>query len=124
MKDAKKRKKASKHPTKGQLNKLIDDLVHPFFKENESLIIVDGVLHGLVEQNPPLSFKKFIKYNLPLMMKSEKSQLKPQKRKRSYKCKIPVNGRFIICGYKKAGPWCLKTGILSKKCSKLVISYK
>jgi hypothetical protein len=55
--------------SKGELNKLIDDLVHPHYKQNEGLRLLDAVLHGLVEQNPSESFHKFVRYNLPDIMK-------------------------------------------------------
>jgi hypothetical protein len=53
----------------GQLNNLIDDLCHPLFTENSGFILVDGVLHGLVEKDPPESFRKFVRYNLPRIVK-------------------------------------------------------
>ena len=63
------RKKAQKtRPklySKGSINRLIDDLVHPLCKQNASLIFLDGFFHSLVEQNLPLSVRKFIRYNLP-----------------------------------------------------------
>ena len=31
---------------KAQLNKLIDDLVHPYFKHHPTVILVDGFLHA------------------------------------------------------------------------------
>jgi hypothetical protein len=62
--------------TKGDLNYLIDDLLHPLYKVNEGFVLVDGVLHGLVEQNPPLSVKKFLTYNLPAVMKEVRKLLK------------------------------------------------
>jgi hypothetical protein len=55
--------------TAGQLNKLIDDVCHPFFKENPGFILVDGILHGLIEKDPPESFRKFVRYNLPKTVK-------------------------------------------------------
>lgn len=55
--------------TTGQLNSLIDDVCHPFFKENPSFILVDGILHGMVENDPPESFRKFVRYNLPKIVK-------------------------------------------------------
>ena len=61
---------------KGDLNYLIDDLLHPLYRVNEGLVLVDGVLHGIVEQNPSLSVKKFIKYNLPTVMKKVRKLLK------------------------------------------------
>jgi len=49
----------------------------------------------------------------------------PKKGKsRVYRCKLPVNSRFMFCGHKKAGPHCLKAGVWGDKCPKLVISYK
>jgi hypothetical protein len=48
---------------------LIDDVVHPLYKRNEGFILVDAVLHGIVERNPPQSVKKFIKYNLKAIMR-------------------------------------------------------
>jgi hypothetical protein len=55
---------------KGRLNKLIDDLIHPHFKDYPALIIVDGLLHAMVEQNPDASLRKFIKYNVPKLLKT------------------------------------------------------
>ena len=48
----------------------------------------------------------------------------PKKRKRHYECKLPVNSRFLFCGHKKAGSWCMKSGVWGDKCPKLAISYK
>lgn len=64
-----KKKRAAKPYSKGELDKLIDSLIHPLSKTDKSFILVDGFLHGLVEQNPPTSVKKFIKYNLPELIK-------------------------------------------------------
>ncbi|TET19536.1 hypothetical protein E3J74_06575 [Candidatus Bathyarchaeota archaeon] len=60
-----KRKKRQNHYTKGQLNRLIDNLLHPLFDNSPAIIIADTILHGLVEQNPPETAVKFIRYNLP-----------------------------------------------------------
>lgn len=54
--------------TKGELNKLIDSLCHPLFEADEGFILVDGFLHAIVEQDPPVTVKKFIKYNLPKLL--------------------------------------------------------
>ena len=62
-------KEKTKSYTKGELNKLIDSLCHPFFKSDKGFILFDGLLHGLVEQDPPTSVRKFIKYNLPQLIK-------------------------------------------------------
>jgi hypothetical protein len=69
-------KRRPRRYTKGELNYLIDDLLHPLYKVNEGFVLVDGVLHGLIEQNPPLSVKKFMKYNLPAIMKEVRKLLK------------------------------------------------
>jgi hypothetical protein len=63
------KKKSGKPYTQGQLNLLIDAVVHPFYKQNEGLRVLDGLLHGLVERNPPVSVRKFVKYNLPEIIK-------------------------------------------------------
>jgi hypothetical protein len=120
--------KSRKNPnpfSPGRLNRLIDDLVHPFFNTNKGFIFVDGILHGLVEQNPALSVNKFVRYNLPELMKSKKNQRKTVgERRRSYNCTLPVNSRYMFCNHKKAGSWCLKAGAWRVKCPNLVISYK
>lgn len=64
----KSRKKVRKLYTKGELNKLIDSLCHPLSKKDKGYILVDGLLHAMVERDPPRTVKKFIKYNLPKLM--------------------------------------------------------
>ena len=44
---------------------MIDNLLRPLFDNNPTFIIADTILHGLVEQNPPETTVKFIRYNLP-----------------------------------------------------------
>jgi hypothetical protein len=70
------RKRRSRSSTKGQLNYLIDDLLHPLYKVNEGFVLVDGVLHAIIERDPPLSVKKFLKYNLPTVMKQVRKLMK------------------------------------------------
>ena len=50
--------------TVGQCNRLIDNLFHPIYEENEWIRLVDGLLHLIVEGNARVSTKKFLKYNL------------------------------------------------------------
>jgi hypothetical protein len=70
------KKRGRKRPyTKGAVNRMIDDAVHPLYRINEGFVLVDGVLHGMVERNPPQSVKKFIKYNLPLIIKKASKML-------------------------------------------------
>jgi len=54
--------------TKGEVNRLIDSLLHPLAKEDRRLLIVDGFLHALVENDPPLSARKFLTYSLPTLL--------------------------------------------------------
>jgi len=72
----KSKKKGNGLYTKGELNKLIDSLCHPLFETDEGFILVDGLLHAMVEQDPPVTVKKFIKYNLPKLLEQigEKSR--------------------------------------------------
>ena len=54
--------------TTGELNKVIDTICHPLFRDNPELIFIDGLLHAIVEQDPPLSLRKFIINNLPKLL--------------------------------------------------------
>ena len=69
VKKARRRRSADKLYTAGELNKLIDSLCHPLSKTDKGFMLVDGFLHGLVEQNPPATIRKFMKYNLPKIIK-------------------------------------------------------
>jgi len=53
--------------TLGDLNRLIDSMFHPLAKENPGMLILDGVCHGLLEWDLPLSAEKFFKNNVPLL---------------------------------------------------------
>jgi len=77
------RKKPVRPYTKGELNKIIDSLCHPLFQINEGFILVDGILHAMVEQNPPTTIQKFIKYNLPKILEqtAKKAKKKPPRDK-------------------------------------------
>jgi len=55
--------------TKVNLNKLIDDLIHPYFKQYPASIILDDLLHAIVENNPEKSMQKFLRYNVPKLLK-------------------------------------------------------
>jgi len=59
-------------PTKrieGKVNKVIDELIHPYFQKYPATIIIDGLLHAIIEQNSNQSLKKFIKYNSYQLLK-------------------------------------------------------
>ena len=59
------KKKSRAAYSKGEINKLIDTMLHPYFNRHPTLVIVDAALHGFVEQNPSETVLKFIRYNLP-----------------------------------------------------------
>ena len=46
----KQKKRVAKPYSKTELNNLIDAVCHPHFKTNEGFILVDGLLHALIEQ--------------------------------------------------------------------------
>lgn len=52
-----------------ELNRLIDNLLHPYFKDSKAVVVLDSVLHAAVERNPQLSFKKFLRYNLKHLLR-------------------------------------------------------
>ena len=62
------------------MNELIDSLCHPLTKVGKGFILVDGILHGLVEQNPPASGSKFLRFSFPLFIK----QLESARNRHSY----------------------------------------
>ena len=66
------RTKKQKPYSKGELNRLIDSLLHPLIDRNPAFIITDTILHGLVEQNPSETVVKFLRYNLPKIIKDIK----------------------------------------------------
>ena len=78
-KSRRKRKKTRRFYTEGQLNRLIDDLCHPFFKENTAFVLVDGILHGIVEKDPPLTVKKFMRYDFPKLLKELNKKAKAKR---------------------------------------------
>jgi hypothetical protein len=56
-------------PTEGELNRIIDSLLHPLFRKSKVFVIIDGLAHAIVERNPKKSAKKFIRYNLKELLK-------------------------------------------------------
>lgn len=49
------------------LDRLIDFMFHPLAKENSGMLILDGVCHGLLKWDLPVSAEKFFKSNVPLL---------------------------------------------------------
>ena len=60
----------TRRTTTSKLNKLVDDLLHPHFTDYPTLIIMDSLLHAMIEQDPKTSMHKSIKYNLPKLLES------------------------------------------------------
>ena len=55
--------------TAGELNKLIDSIMHPIARDNPWFWALDGVLHGMVEQDPPTTTRKSLRYNAPKIIR-------------------------------------------------------
>jgi len=73
-----KNKKKPQPYTTGQLNKLIDSLIHPLIKEDPGYIIMDTIFHALVEQDVSTTTRKFIKYNPPKLLQKLKDASQPR----------------------------------------------
>jgi len=56
--------------TAGELNKIADALVHPFFDQEKSFVILDGAVHALIEKDLSESMGKFIRFNLGQLLKA------------------------------------------------------
>ena len=69
MAKIKTKKKKGKVYTKGEINRLVDTLVHPLYKKTDVFRVLDGLLHAIVEEDAPTSIRKFFQYNLPDLMK-------------------------------------------------------
>ena len=77
------RKRRGIKVTKGDLNRLIDDIFHRHFSENVGFVIVDGLLHAVVERNPDESIRKFVRFNVPVLIRemARKRRVKGRRRK-------------------------------------------
>ena len=63
------KKKTGRLYSKGQLNFLIDDAIHPLTNKSAGFVLVDEILHMWVEMDPKASLEKFVRYNLPKLIK-------------------------------------------------------
>jgi hypothetical protein len=63
------RKKRTEIYTVGEINQLIDSIVHPLVKTHLAFTLLDEAFHMLVERNPQESTVKFVKYTLPGIIK-------------------------------------------------------
>ena len=71
-------------PTQGQLNKIVDTLLHRHFRRNPDLIYLDGLAHAIIEGDLKQSLRKFAKYGVPALLK-EAERKKTRKRERGGK---------------------------------------
>jgi hypothetical protein len=63
---------------------MIDSAVHPIAKDDVRYWVLDSFLHGVVEQDPELTVKKFLRYNVPkIIQQLTRSQNKPRRRRRT-----------------------------------------
>ena len=63
------KKKTSKLYSKGQLNYLIDDAIHPLTDKSAGFVVVDEVLHMIVERDAKVSLQKFARYGLQQLIR-------------------------------------------------------
>ena len=77
--------------SQGDLNRLVDSIVHPLMKGDARLpaMVLDTELHFIIEQDIESSVKKFIRYSLPgIVSDVAKSDVaKPKKASRKRKAK-------------------------------------
>jgi hypothetical protein len=65
----KKRARSPSRPcTTGELNKTVDALWHPLADLKPAFLVLDGAVHGIIEQNPHDSVVKFIHRNPPRLL--------------------------------------------------------
>jgi hypothetical protein len=66
----------------GEGNQIIDAIFHPQAKSDPRYWLVDGIAHGIIEQDPIASLQKFIRYNVPKMVEQ---YLKQNYRRKRYR---------------------------------------
>jgi hypothetical protein len=63
------KKKRRRKYSKGELDRLIDDLIHPLAVHRPELMILGTALRGFVEQNPRETEAKFGRHSLPKIIR-------------------------------------------------------
>ncbi|MGB9716973.1 MAG: hypothetical protein ACPL4E_00835 [Thermoproteota archaeon] len=76
--------------TKGDANRLIDSVLHPFMKGEARIpvMVLDALAHAMVEQNPRKSMMKFMRYTAPKLL-DEAAKSRRGGRARRHKRKPP-----------------------------------
>jgi hypothetical protein len=63
---------------------MIDSFVHPIAQDDARYWLLDSFLHGVVEQDPELTVKKFLRYNVPkILQQLARSQSKSRRKRRT-----------------------------------------
>lgn len=68
--------------TTGQINRIADTILHPFFGQDDGSILLDSAIHAFIERDILVSGRKFLRYSLPEILKSSNKKYKTR-RKRS-----------------------------------------
>ena len=43
--------------------------MRPYFRKHPALIVLDGLLNAVVEKDPDVSLRKFVRYNAPIVLR-------------------------------------------------------
>jgi hypothetical protein len=53
---------------KGEINKLIDEVMHPYFKKYPITILLDALAHASIEGDTKTSLRKSLRYSAPQLI--------------------------------------------------------
>ena len=88
--------------SQGDLNRLVDSIVHPLMKGDAKIParVLDTELHFIIERNIETSTKKFIKYSLPRIISdfAKSDAAKPKKVSRKRKAKNHTDSSLPLSG--------------------------
>jgi hypothetical protein len=68
---------------------VMTSLLRRLFQVNEGFMLVDGILHAIVEQNPPTTLRKFVKYSLPKIVEQSTRKSAPLNKRPNSNCIQP-----------------------------------
>ena len=61
---------------------LIDSVMYPKARRNPAYRLLDGLLHGMIEQDPEVTLEKFLRYNAPKIIKQVRRDFEKASRRR------------------------------------------
>ena len=67
----------------GELNKLVDSVMHPIARDDPWFWVADTLLHAMVEQDPNLTVRKFLRYSAPKIVRQVLSNRNKSRRARN-----------------------------------------